>query len=104
MDIPIFVSPAGVQALVSEHGEIATARACGRIGTIFGLSQHATRSIEDVQAGARKTNLWFQCYILKDRRLTLALVKRAIKAGYKGIFLTVDSVRFGFREADVRNK
>jgi isopentenyl diphosphate isomerase/L-lactate dehydrogenase-like FMN-dependent dehydrogenase len=30
-------------------------------------------------------------------------VRRAKKAGYKGIFLTVDSVRFGYREADARN-
>jgi isopentenyl diphosphate isomerase/L-lactate dehydrogenase-like FMN-dependent dehydrogenase len=31
------------------------------------------------------------------------LVRRAVKAGYKGIFVTVDSVRFGSREADARN-
>ncbi|KAL3788144.1 LOW QUALITY PROTEIN: hypothetical protein HJC23_005482, partial [Cyclotella cryptica] len=29
--------------------------------------------------------------------------ERAINAGYKEIFLTVDSVRFGFQEADARN-
>jgi len=26
-----------------------------------------------------------------------------VTAGYDGIFLTVDSVRFGYREADARN-
>eukprot|EP00984_Skeletonema_dohrnii_P010362 scaffold4041_cov117-Skeletonema_dohrnii-CCMP3373.AAC.1 len=35
--------------------------------------------------------------------MTLRLVRRAANAGYRGIFLTVDSVRFGFREADARN-
>jgi (S)-2-hydroxy-acid oxidase len=76
--MPVFVSPAGVHALCDErHGECATARACSKASILFGLSQHSTRSIE--------------------------LIRRAISAGYKGIFLTVDSVRFGYREADARN-
>mmetsp|Transcript_14091 Transcript_14091/g.30612 ORF Transcript_14091/g.30612 Transcript_14091/m.30612 type:complete len:412 (-) Transcript_14091:34-1269(-) len=104
MDLPVFISPAGVHALCeTEHGECASARAAGEAGTIFGLSQHSTRSIEQVAKEAPDTNLWYQAYILKDRDMTLKLVKRAKEAGYKGIFLTVDSVRFGFREADARN-
>ena len=46
---------------------------------------------------------FYQAYILKDRKRTLWLLRRAIRAGYKGIFLTVDSVRFGYRECDARN-
>jgi len=46
---------------------------------------------------------FYQVYILKDRKRTLWLLRRAIRAGYKGIFLTVDSVRFGYRECDARN-
>lgn len=105
MAMPLFVSPAGVHALCDENqGECATARACQDANILFGLSQHATRSIEDVaQAAAPGANLWYQAYILKDRAKTLQLVRRAVKAGYQGIFLTVDSVRFGFREADARN-
>jgi len=104
LSFPVFTSPAGVQALCDEEeGECATARACGRVGTMFGLSQHATRSIEEVASAAGGTLRWFQSYIMKDRSLTLRLVKRAVKAGYKGIFVTVDSVRFGYREADARN-
>jgi (S)-2-hydroxy-acid oxidase len=70
---------------------------------MFALSQHATRSIEQVAEGAPATIRWYQSYILKDRDMTLRLVKRAVKVGYKGIFLTVDSIRFGYREADARN-
>jgi isopentenyl diphosphate isomerase/L-lactate dehydrogenase-like FMN-dependent dehydrogenase len=33
----------------------------------------------------------------------MELVRRALRAGYQGIFVTVDSVRFGYREADARN-
>lgn len=104
LSMPVFVSPAGVMALCDTvHGECATARACGEVGITFALSQHATRSIEQVAEGAPMTNRWYQSYILKDRDMTLRLVKRAIKAGYQGVFLTVDSIRFGYREADARN-
>mmetsp|Transcript_9622 Transcript_9622/g.17385 ORF Transcript_9622/g.17385 Transcript_9622/m.17385 type:complete len:137 (-) Transcript_9622:2139-2549(-) len=87
LSMPIFVSPAGVHALCDEaEGECASARACGRVGTLFGLSQHATRSIEEVAEATRAegTNLWYQSYILNDRDMTLRLVRRAADAGYKG--------------------
>ena len=84
---PVFVSPAGVHALCDEEGECASARACGRVGTLFGLSQHATKSIEHVaEATNGNTNLWYQSYILKDRGMTLRLVRRAANAGYRGQF------------------
>ena len=103
LSMPVFISPAGVHKLVDARGESASARAADRAGTLFGLSQHATSSIEEVAAGAPGAAKWFQSYILRDRALTLALVDRALDSGYAGFFLTVDSVRFGFREADARN-
>lgn len=85
MSMPVFCSPAGVHALCDEvHGECATARACEKMGIMFGLSQHATRSIEQVAAAAPNCNRWYQSYILKDRDLTLRLVKRAVASGYHG--------------------
>jgi len=60
-------------------------------------------TFDQIDRGCGRTNNWYQSYILKDRDATLRLVRRAVMAGYKGIFLTVDSVRFGFREADARN-
>lgn len=106
VEMPLFISPAGVHALCDpEHGECATARAAAKAGILFGLSQHSTRSIEQVASVVPKGALQFyQAYILKDRARTLRLVQRAIQAGYQGIFVTVDSVRFGFREADARNQ
>ena len=103
LSMPVFISPAGVHKLVDARGESASARAADRAGTLFGLSQHATSSIEEVAAGAPGAAKWFQSYILRDRALTLALVDRALDSGYSGFFLTVDSVRFGFRECDARN-
>lgn len=104
MKAPLFACPAGVQCLVNPDGECATARACAKEGILFVHSQHATKSIEEVTAATPSTMLkWYQLYILKDRELTKSLLHRAVQAGYKGIFLTVDSPRLGFREADARN-
>ena len=103
VDMPIFASPAGLHALCHPDGECATARACGAAGIVFGLSQHATKSMSEVAEAAPNTIKFFQSYILKDRSVTKELAQRAIHLGFKGIFLTVDSVHFGYREADARN-
>lgn len=104
VSMPVFCSPAGVHALCDpKEGECATARAAAKEGILFGLSQHSTRSIEEVAAAIPSGLRWYQAYILKDRVRTLHLIRRAVKAGYQGIFVTVDSVRFGYREADARN-
>lgn len=79
--------------------------AAGDVGIPFVISQHSTRSIEQIVAASAQwnTNLWYQAYILKQRDITFRLIERAKRAGCQGIFLTVDSVRFGYREADARN-
>jgi (S)-2-hydroxy-acid oxidase len=103
VNMPVFVSPAGVHALCHEEGECATARACAKAGIMFALSQHSTKSIEEVRRTNKDGIQFYQAYILKDRNKTIRLIRRAIHAGYHGIIVTVDSVRFGYREADARN-
>jgi isopentenyl diphosphate isomerase/L-lactate dehydrogenase-like FMN-dependent dehydrogenase len=49
------------------------------------------------------TTLWYQAYIIKNRDVTAGLIRRAKAVGCQGIFLTVDSVRLGYPEADARN-
>lgn len=111
---PILCSPAGVHALC-DAGELSTVRAFRDAGVLFGLSQHATRTIEDVAVAVAAADvdggsgspppppLFYQAYLLKNRAVTRRLIRRALRAGYVGVFLTVDSVRFGYREADARN-
>lgn len=85
---------------------MTTARAAMRQGIVMGYSQHSNRTIEEVAEAAKSSPnyhpslLWYQLYILKDRWLTADLMRRAETAGFGAIVLTVDSVRFGFREAD----
>ena len=67
------------------------------------LSSWSTSTIEDV--GAASSGLkWFQLYVYKDADITLDLIKRAEKAGFKAIVMTVDTPYLGRRNADVRNK
>lgn len=42
--------------------------------------------------------------VYKDRNVVAQLVRRAEKAGFKAIALTVDTPRLGRREADIKNR
>lgn len=68
------------------------------------LSSWSTTSIEDVAKAAPNAPRWFQLYVYKDRQVTTKLVRRAERAGYLAIVLTVDTPRLGRREADIHNK
>jgi len=61
------------------------------------LSSWGTTSLEDVAESSPQGLKWFQLYVYKERKLTEALVKRAEKAGYKAIALTVDTPILGKR-------
>ena len=103
VDFPILVAPTGYHKLAHLEGELATARAAARLGTVFTLSTLATTSIEDV---AREVDgpRWFQLYVHKDRGLTRSLVERAQESGYRALMLTVDTPFLGRRLADERNR
>lgn len=42
--------------------------------------------------------------VYKDRSVVTQLVRRAERAGFKAIVLTVDTPRLGRREADIKNR
>ncbi|KAH8369831.1 hypothetical protein KR093_001083 [Drosophila rubida] len=101
---PLGIAPTAMQKMAHPDGEIGNARAAGKAGSIFILSTLSTTSLEDLAAGAPDTNKWFQLYIYKDRSLTEKIVRRAEKANFQALVLTVDAPIFGHRRADVRNK
>ncbi|XP_028267370.1 2-Hydroxyacid oxidase 1 [Parambassis ranga] len=108
LSMPVCVAATAMQRMAHPEGETATARACKAVGTGMMLSSWATSTIEEVMSAMTTSAgeggvLWLQLYIYKDRELTLSLVRRAEKAGYKAIFVTVDTPYLGKRLADVRN-
>jgi 4-hydroxymandelate oxidase len=102
ISMPIAVAPTAFHKLACEAGEIATARAAKRAGTLFILSSLSNTAMEAVFAEAASPK-WFQLYIYKDRAITGELVQRAEAAGAEAIVLTVDAPGLGTRERDARN-
>ena len=68
------------------------------------LSSWSTVSVEDVTHASPQSLKWLQLYVYKDRKVSLDLVRRAEKAGYRAVAVTVDTPALGRREADVRNQ
>ncbi|MGW3998913.1 alpha-hydroxy acid oxidase [Amycolatopsis sp. NPDC004772] len=105
--MPILVAPTAFHRLAHPDGELATARAAARAGTIMIVSMASTTAIEDVAAAAREVapdpGLWFQLYLQPDLEFTEAIVRRAEAAGVKAFVVTVDSPVLGRRERDDRN-
>ncbi|MCO5613000.1 hypothetical protein L7F22_067273 [Adiantum nelumboides] len=101
--MPIMVAPTAMQKLAHPEGELATARAVASAGTIMTLSSWATSSVEEV-ASTGSAVRFFQLYVMKDRNVVTQLVRRAERARFKAIVLTVDTPRLGRREADIRNR
>ena len=83
ISMPIGVAPTAFHKLANEAGEIATAKAARKAGTLFVLSSLSSTSMESVfpEAGSPR---WFQLYIYRDRGITGELVRRAEGAGAEG--------------------
>lgn len=84
---PVIISPTGVQA-VHPDGEVAVARAAAGRGTIMGLSNFASKSVEEVTATGATT--FFQMYWTGDRDAMVQRMTRAHEAGSKGLIATLD--------------
>ncbi|CAN6886813.1 unnamed protein product [Brassica oleracea] len=103
ISMPIMVAPTAMQKMAHPEGEYATARAASAAGTIMTLSSWATSSVEEV-ASTGPGIRFFQLYVYKNRNVVEQLVRRAERAGFKAIALTVDTPRLGRRESDIKNR
>lgn len=87
ISLPVLISPTGVQA-VHPEGEIAVARAAAARGTVMGLSNFASKSVEEITATGAPT--FFQMYWTGDRDVMVQRMERAAAAGAKGLIATLD--------------
>ncbi|KRF22419.1 pre-mycofactocin synthase MftD [Phycicoccus sp. Soil802] len=87
LSLPVMISPTGVQA-VHPDGEVAVARAAAARGTVMGLSNFASRSVEDVVATGAPT--LFQMYWTGNRDVMVQRMERARAAGAVGLIATLD--------------
>ena len=102
MPAPLMLAPIGVQAIVHEQGELATARAAAALGLPTIASTAAHFSLEEIAEAAGEGPRWFQLYWPNDRALAESIVKRAERAGYQAIVLTVDTFVPGWKSRDLQ--
>jgi pre-mycofactocin synthase len=87
VSLPVLISPTGVQA-VHPDGEVAVARAAHARGTLMGLSNFASKPVEEVVEACPRT--LFQMYWTGDRDVMVQRMERAHKAGAIGLIATLD--------------
>lgn len=101
--LPFGIAPTGFTRMMHTEGEIAGAHVAARAGIPFSLSTMGTTAIEDVKAANPLGRNWFQLYMWKDRDRSMALVERAMSAGFDTLLVTVDVPVAGARLRDKRN-
>lgn len=102
--IPLGVAPTAMQCLAHSDGELGTAGACKEYNVIMGLSSFATKSLEEVAEASGDIPNVLQLYLFEEKEHSAKLIQRAKKAGYKAVFLTVDTPFLGRRNLEIRNK
>ena len=100
--MPILVAPWAYQRMAHPDGELATARAAARAGTIMVVSTTTQAYLEDV-ASAADGPKWWQLYIFTDRGFTAERLKSVAASGYAAICFTVDFPVAGLRHRDSRS-
>jgi lactate 2-monooxygenase len=98
---PVLLAPVGVQQIVHDDGEGATARAAGSLGVPYIHSTAASTSIEDAAAACGDGPRWFQLYFPRHRDIAASFVHRAEAAGYEAIVVTLDTLILGWRPRDL---
>lgn len=86
---PVCVAPTALHRAAHADGEVATARGAAQAGSLMGVSTNAGMTFE--QIGETGVAWWMQCYVLRDRGLTKAMVQRARAAGASAVVLTADT-------------
>lgn len=104
--LPIGVAPTAMQCLAHPDGELATAAATCEANVAMGLSSFATQTLEDVSRslGADGPPRVLQLYLFEEREHSRRLIRRAKRAGYDAVFLTVDTPMLGRRNMEIRNQ
>ena len=101
--VPVLLGPIGVQSIIHEEGELASARAADSLGVPFVSSSAASATMEEVADELGDAPGWFQLYPSADPDVTESFVTRAENAGYEAIVITLDTPTMGWRERDVAN-
>jgi isopentenyl-diphosphate delta-isomerase len=97
-DWPLMITPLGVQTLLHDDAERATAQAASELNVPFVLSSLSSTSMEEVAEELGDTPKWFQFYWSSNQAIAKSFLDRAEASGWDAIVLTVDAPTLGWRE------
>lgn len=100
--LPFVVGPTGLNGLSWRNGDMELAKAASRAGVPFAMSTVSMSLAEDIAREA-PGRLWLQAYVFTERRISDAIMDRALAAGFECVILTSDFPVSGKRERDIRN-
>jgi lactate 2-monooxygenase len=98
LDYPVVLTPLGVQTLLHDRGEVATAEAAAELNVPLCLSSLSSTPMEEVAETLGETPKFFQFYWSSSNAIGKSFLSRAEQAGYDGIVVTVDAPILGWRE------
>lgn len=108
---PLLLAPVGAGALVHPESDLMIARAAGRTGVPYVVSNQGSSALEDIAAacqGARNPGRssenaghWFQLYWSTDEQLVDNLIARAEDSGAGALVVTLDTTVLGWRPQDL---
>lgn len=113
--MPFYVCPMGTMGLFHQDGELELIDGLVRKGLHAVISTVSSKGHDAImerhnqelaKAGGEDRNpsrLFFQLYLPPDHQKGVELVRQVRKAGYKGLFVTVDTNVIGKRTEDRRN-
>jgi isopentenyl diphosphate isomerase/L-lactate dehydrogenase-like FMN-dependent dehydrogenase len=99
---PVLLAPVGVQSMLHPEAELAPARAARSLGIPMVLSCVSSTPLEKVAEALGDSPRWFQLYWPKNPALAASLVRRAERAGYSAVVVTLDTYLYGWRERDLQ--
>ena len=103
MPAPLMLAPIGVQKVVHDEGELATARAAAAVGTPMIASTASHFTLEEIAAAGGPTRRAGSSSTgPTTARLVESFVGRAERAGYGAIVVTVDTFVPGWKPRDLQ--
>jgi len=100
---PFFVAPMAYQREVHPGGERAVAAAAAKVGVLGVYSTLSSHSLEEIARRDPQAPRWFQLYLQPGLDASQTLVRRAARAGYSAIVVTVDTPVLGSRDRQLRS-
>ncbi|MBP2259101.1 lactate 2-monooxygenase [Virgibacillus alimentarius] len=100
---PFMLAPIGLQSIIHPDGEVAVAKAAAKMGVPMIVSTVSSKPMEEISAAADGSPKWYQLYWNEDPEITASFLKRAERAGYTAIVITLDAPVTPWKERDLTN-